>query len=626
MRLGVGRWAMLACIAAMALTAGPTAASGVVDGAPGAPPTAAAAERRCNYDSPISLQQTASDLLADRYHLGQHPAVTLPHVLTWKEDPFGDRQWRQKFQQLRYVMALMYRWQDTRQAKYRHRAIQLVRSWIAANPRRHPASSSAWKDQVTAWRAMTLVCMAEMLPRLRWLDAAIRLHGEVLAEPSFYVVTGNHALNQSLGLLDVSCYLGRKDWQGTASRRIDRFVTSAIDTQGVSDEQAVKYDRYDYDRFVLARDHLLRCGLRAPAAFGRVERIPAFLAQATRPDGHYETIGDSDDHSSRPISGTPAEYAASLGKRGSVPSTTVALYRRGYAFGRTGWGDAGRSFEEEMFFSLRYGPGLLHHGHDDSGALTYFGNGAQLLVDPGYGDQNSSLWHRFFVSRPAHDVVVAHGVTSAPTRSSVLQRGSIKARSVDLVVAVRVYPGVTMRRRVIFSRQLGYLIVEDTMSAAAAHSYSQLWHLTERARPLTVGSRTWTRQADGNLLIQQLITGGVTRRHTGEVGPIQGWISRSYGHRRAAPVIEQVKSGTRVRFLTLLASFGHASGSHRPPVSVSGLVVTPSGFTVTVGIDGVRETVHATAHRLNITDAPGSAPVLSGTGSEPLGSSLGGEP
>ncbi len=91
-------------------------------------------------------------------------------------------------------------------------------------------------------------------------------------------------------------------------------------------------------------------------------------------------------------------------------------------------------------------------------------------------------------------------------------------------------------------------------------------------------------------------------------------------------MIEQVKSGTRVRFLTLLASFGPGSGSHRPPVSVSGLVVTPSGFTVTVGIDGVRETVHATAHRLSITDAPGSVPVLSGTGSEPLGSSLGGEP
>ncbi len=44
------------------------------------------------------------------------------------------------------------------------------------------------------------------------------------------------------------------------------------------------------------------------------------------------------------------------------------------------------------------------------------------------------------------------------------------------------------------------------------------------------------------------------------------------------------------------------SGSHRTrPSRVSGLVVTPRGFSLTVDIDGVRETVHATAHRLTIT-------------------------
>ena len=124
--------------------------------------------------------------------------------------------------------------------------------------------------------------------------------------------TGNHALNQSIGLLDVGCYLGRTDWQGIAARRIDAFVTRAIDRQGVSEEQATKYDRYDYERFMLLRDHLLACGLPAPAGFERVERIPDFLAQATRPDGHYETIGDSDDRSwarhqghPRGISGQP---------------------------------------------------------------------------------------------------------------------------------------------------------------------------------------------------------------------------------------------------------------------------------------------------------------------------------
>ena len=121
--------------------------------------------------------------------------------------------------------------------------------------------------------------------------------------------TGNHALNQSIGLLDVGCYLGRTDWQASpAGDR--RFITRAIDRQGVSEEQATKYDRYDYERFMLLRDHLLACGLPAPAGFARVQRIPDFLAQATRPDGHYETIGDSDDRGLAPIRGTAEEYPA----------------------------------------------------------------------------------------------------------------------------------------------------------------------------------------------------------------------------------------------------------------------------------------------------------------------------
>ncbi len=313
---------------------------------PTPPAGVARAAERCSYDSPVSQARTADDLLADIYHLGQHPAVTLPHDLTWREDPLGDRQWRQKLQMLRYVVALMYQWQATDDTAYRDRGIELMRSWIAANPYGSAASPSAWKDQVTAWRAMTFVCVAGLLPQKDWLDAAIADHGAVLADPDFYVGGGNHAFNQSLGLLDVGCYLGRTDWQQLAARRMDRFIAQTIDDQGVSDEQAVKYDRYDYDRMMVARAHLLDCGLAVPASFSRVARIPTFLAQATRPDGHLETIGDSDDIDSKPIKGTPTEYTATFGEKGTKPAQTVSLFDRGYAFGRTGWGDGERAFRE----------------------------------------------------------------------------------------------------------------------------------------------------------------------------------------------------------------------------------------------------------------------------------------
>ena len=50
------------------------------------------------------------------------------------------------------------------------------------------------------------------------------------------------------------------------------------------------------------------------------------------------------------------------------------------------------------------------------------------------------------------------------------------------------------------------------MDAPTAHTYRQLWHLTEDARPFTSRRRTWTRRDTGNLLIWQLDGGGQRRR------------------------------------------------------------------------------------------------------------------
>ena len=59
-----------------------------------------------------------------------------------------------------------------------------------------------------------------------------------------------------------------------------------------------------------------------------------------------------------------------------------------------------------------------------------------------------------------------------------------------------------------------------------------------------------------------------------------------------------------MRFLTLLAPFGAGTGTDRPPVTVSDLALTSHGFSMTVGIDGVRESIRATEHTLVITDTP----------------------
>ena len=553
----------------------------------------------CNPNTDtMSAHDAARHLMAGRYKLGHHPLVTLGRRLSWSEDPLRDRNWRERLHMLRFLMALMIEWQDTGRARYRDRALELVRSWLARNPRSRPASAYSWGDHATAWRAMTLVCMARMLPRNGMLVRAIALHGAVLAQPSFYVGRGNHALNQAIGLLDAGCYLGRRAWQRLAAQRIGGLIARSISSQGVSNEQSIRYDLYDYMRFTAARDHLRACGYPVPRDYERVRRMPTFLAHATRPDGMYETLGDTTDREASAIRGTPAQFAATGGKQGVKPRTEVAVYRRGYVFGRTGWGED-RPFEDESFFSLSFGPGVSLHGHDDGGALTLYALGTQLLVDPGYGDYNGSAWSAFFGSRRAHNTVVTAGLRSRATRDTLLERRSVRRAYAEFVVRVQAYPGALIRRRVIFSRRSGYLVVEDTIASSAARTWRQLWHLRERSAPVTRGRRTWTRRGSGRLLIQQLVGPGVTRHHEGERDPIQGWISRAYGQHTPAPVIERSSYGRSVRFVTVLVPF---RGTTLP--TVSNVRLTPRGFSLEVEVGGQRERVRATGSGASITLEP----------------------
>jgi hypothetical protein len=159
------------------------------------------------------------------------------------------------------------------------------------------------------------------------------------------------------------------------------------------------------------------------------------------------------------------------------------------------------------------------------------------------------------------------------------------------------YAGVTARRTVALSRTLGYVVVDDRVSSSKKRTYRQLWHLIDGSRPVTEGARTWTTRARGNVLIVQLGKPAPTRIVSGSTKPIQGWISHRYRSLASAPVVEMRRTATVGRFLTLLVPYA----SKRPTVSVSGLRMTPAGFSMTVTVDGHSERVLMAASSSSIT-------------------------
>ena len=528
----------------------------------------------------------ADELISGTLKLSRHPPFRLPRNPTWAEDPFNDRNWEFQYHSLRFVWDLFEAWRITGNGDYRDRGLFLLRDWVRDNARDHGRSAFSWNDHSTAIRTWVLACATVVAPKAAWIRDALRTHGGVLADPAFYVDHGNHALNQSRGLLAAGCILGRRDWQRLAARRIANLLAESVDAQGVTNEQSIYYQLYNLEAYRAAAQRLRACGLTVPRRFQRLDNMTDLLTFATLPDGTYATLGDTAHGKAKVIPGTTAAYAASKGREGPLPTQRFAVFNAGFAFGRTGWGTA-RPFEDEIAFSARFGPGRAYHGHLDHGAVTLYGYGRRLVDDPGLFSANINQWRRFAISRAAHNVVTVDGIDYAASSRATLARSSTATTHDDLTIIDPGYDGVALRRRVIFSHGLGWLLVDDHARSASVRVYRQLWHLMPGSDPLRVGTSVRTRQEEGNLVIVQFETPTRIRLIEGGRSPLQGWYSTTLNKRKRAPAVEAVVRGRNARYVTLLVPLPRPDAQ----VRLTGASVEGSRIRFTLAVDGRRERV-----------------------------------
>lgn len=543
-------------------------------------------------------RRLADELLENRYTLAPHPTVTLPANPTWRENPLHDRNWQFQYHSLWLTYSLLAAWRESGDRRFLDRAAFLFRDWAADNePGRPGISAWAWNDYSTAWRAVMLACAAESLPRSPWLAETIDVHGRMLAREGFYVRHGNHALGQNMGLLALGCVSGRPEWVRTARERLAPLLAESVDDQGATNEQSVEYELYNYNRWGEARRRLEACGQPPPAGFERLSLMPEFLAHATLPNGEYEMLGDSSQHRAAPIAGTVAEYAATGGARGPKPRDVQALYRGGFAFGRTGWGES-RPFADEIYYSLRFGPAPMIHGHHDGGAITLYGFGARLLYDSGKYKYEDDSWRRYFTLRRGHNVLWADGLSPNRNVNTKLIAHDTTPSLDYLALWGRPYEAVSHVRRVVFSRGLGYLLVEDRAASDRVRTYRQFWHLGEDTAPTVEGTTVLTHRARGNLMIRQGLGTPAVRILTGALRPmIQGWRSYNYGDRVATPQVETIVRAREARYLTLLVP----SASDVPDAAIARVGQVKDGFTAFVRVGRDVEQVDVRGERATVT-------------------------
>src|SRR5699024_5881305 len=210
-----------------------------------------------------------------------------------------------------------------------------------------------------------------------------------------------------------------------AVRRFDQLLDQAYDDQGVNAEGAIAYHHNNFLWYERVLRRLDLEGVPRPPAAARHALAPEEIAHATRPDGSFAPIGDTDGGSPRAIRSPYTRYVSSGGADGEPPADLLRIYDRGYLFARSGWGETEKNFEEETFFSVSFGRSDRVHGHPDGGSLTVSADTVNWIVDPGKFQYGRSIERRHMLSRFSHSLVSIDGRQPEKRATVALVRESV---------------------------------------------------------------------------------------------------------------------------------------------------------------------------------------------------------
>ncbi len=546
---------------------------------------------------------TADDLLAGGLKIQPWGKVQLPILgpvvdIDWGINPFRHPSWETKFRSLRWVDTLVDRAVDPAvdpltQTAARNLAEGILKDWIKDNRLYDPSPLPfTWVGaSAVAQRAEGLLCDRRAFGEPTWMDQALLDHGRFLTNN--WSGTWNHGTMEAITLYRIGCITGDAADKALGKKRLtDSFAKNrlgpVLDAEGVTNEQAVGYEDFQWRLWNKAMRTLQACGDSVPDVMRqRVAKIPAFLAAATQPDGKMVQLGDTYKEPAGIVRGTPLEYMVTKGQSGPRPTKRVSVYKAGYVFGHSGFGQA-RPFEKESFYSLRFGRARQVHGHFDHSSITYFAHGIPMLVDSGHDGYQDSAQRDYLRSQAAHNVLTVAGVKPKDV-STALVRKKIEKDWQFYETADRSY-GVQRTRSVLFNQGPDIAIVLDRTSAArSSQSYRQLWHLdpsmkVERGkRGVAVATpnngtdaRLWMIPVD---LDGDRIRTKSTKVIKGRTLPRQGWVSEGMLDRQKAPVVQMSSRGRSAEMLTVMVP---ASKQSRVKTSIQSAGRGVKVLTVTI--------------------------------------------
>jgi hypothetical protein len=246
-----------------------------------------------------------------------------------------------------------------------------------------------------------------------------------------------------------------------------------------------------------------------------------------------------------------------------TPKQEVKAYRAGYVFGRTAWGKP-----DSAYYSIRFGPGLKFHGHEDHLGVTYYAHGRNLLVDGGFHSYEKSAYRYWTLSPEAHNVPTVVGARFKPRTPSKLVASKYGKDRQSFKLTDKAY-GVSRTRSVLVNHGEDLMAVLDT--ASGGKKISNLWRFDPSLKLVSNGGGKVV-LGDGKFKVTLLQFSSSCDRVGGqkvERGGKVGWVSPTYLSKLPTNV---VVSPAAQSLLTVIVP-----GTDSPKVSCSGGKVRVDG-------------------------------------------------
>jgi hypothetical protein len=449
-------------------------------------------------------------------------------------------------------------------------------SFIDTNPVEFGTSWSCTMDvaiRAANWVAALSMAMpaASSAPWLKPALASLLLHCRFIrAHLEWGEVRGNHYLSDVVGLL-VACapFSGSDEgraWAGWATAELEREMFHQVRADGCDHEASIPYHRLVTELFLRgtqAADAL--CPNRLSDSYrGRLERMLAFVADYTRPDGLAPQIGDADDGRFLP-----------LGTYGGDPRDHRHLYAQAGLERREGTGHA--AYPDGGWYVMRYGGmwsivrcgdvglgGIGAHAHNDQLSFELALDGQPMVVDPGsYLYTADARARNAFRATAAHSTLSIGGAEQNRLRSDYLfslpEESCARRLHFEGNGPHAVFEGehsgfrslarpVSHRRELRFDGNSRELRLTDTIIGGRGEQLAWSFPLAPGAARLE-GSRAVATFAGGRLEIEA---------EGASLSVEDGWISPSYGVRVAAPVVRARQMAQSDRVLTRFTLRAHA--------------------------------------------------------------------